>query len=33
MGERVRIAISPSIQIGGNIFTPEQFSKIGSIGE
>ncbi|MFF3923870.1 nitrite reductase [Paenibacillus lactis] len=32
MGERVRIAISPSIQIGGNIFTPEQFSKIGSIG-
>lgn len=31
MGEKVKIAVSPSIQVGGSLFTPEQLAKIGSV--
>ncbi|XID93796.1 nitrite reductase [Paenibacillaceae bacterium WGS1546] len=31
MGETTKIAISAGIQVGGSLFTPEQFAKIGSV--
>lgn len=31
MGEKIKIAVSPEIQVGGSLFTPEQLAKIGSI--
>lgn len=31
MGEKMKIAITPKIQIGGSIFTPEQLIKIGNV--
>ncbi|WP_274365732.1 nitrite reductase [Paenibacillus thermotolerans] len=31
MEEIVKIAIAPSIQVGGSLFTPEQLAKIGTI--
>ncbi|MCC3373622.1 nitrite reductase [Cohnella sp. REN36] len=31
MGETLKIAISPSIQLGGSLFTPDQLVKIGSV--
>ncbi|TLS51255.1 nitrite reductase [Paenibacillus antri] len=32
-GERVKIAVSPAIQVGGSLFTPEQFALIGSLAD
>lgn len=29
--EKTKIAVSPTIQVGGSVFTPEQLAKIGSI--
>ncbi|MDF2683253.1 MAG: nitrite reductase [Brevibacillus sp.] len=31
MGEKIKIAVSPAIQIGGSIFTAEQLAKIGTV--
>lgn len=31
MGEKVKIAISPAIQLGGSLFTPNQLVQIGTI--
>lgn len=31
MGETTKIAVAPTIQVGGSLFTPEQFTKIGVI--
>ncbi len=31
MGEKTKIAVSPAIQVGGSVFTPEQLAKIGSV--
>jgi|GEM_PF-314193 len=31
MGETVKIAISPSIQLGGSLFTPNQLAEIGHV--
>ncbi|WP_309122162.1 nitrite reductase [Paenibacillus sp.] len=31
--ERVKIAVSPEIQVGGSLFTPEQFALVGSLAE
>ncbi|MCM3431697.1 nitrite reductase [Brevibacillus agri] len=31
MGETTKIAVTPSIQVGGSLFTPEQLGKIGSV--
>ncbi|WP_186327934.1 nitrite reductase [Paenibacillus xylanexedens] len=31
MGDKIKIAISPAIQLGGSLFTPEQLVKIGEI--
>jgi len=31
MGEKIKIAISSAIQLGGSLFTPEQLAKIGSV--
>lgn len=31
MGEKTKIAVSPAIQVGGSIFTPEQLAKIGTV--
>lgn len=31
MLEKINIAISPPIQVGGNLFTPDQLTKIGTI--
>ncbi|WP_248930615.1 nitrite reductase [Paenibacillus hamazuiensis] len=30
MGEKTKIAISPAIQVGGSLFTPEQLAQIGA---
>ncbi|WP_199622528.1 NAD(P)/FAD-dependent oxidoreductase [Paenibacillus alkalitolerans] len=29
MGEKMKIAVAPAIQVGGSLFTPEQLSRIG----
>lgn len=31
MGERTKVAVTPAIQVGGSLFTPEQLAKIGSV--
>jgi precorrin-3B C17-methyltransferase len=31
MGEKTKLAVSPAIQVGGSLFTPEQLAKIGTI--
>ncbi|GAB6992349.1 NAD(P)/FAD-dependent oxidoreductase [Paenibacillus pini] len=31
MGEKTRIAVTPPIQVGGSLFTPEQLVKIGTV--
>lgn len=31
MGEKIKIAVSPAIQIGGSLFTAEQLAKIGTV--
>ncbi|MED4779370.1 nitrite reductase [Brevibacillus choshinensis] len=31
MGETTKIAVTPAIQVGGSLFTPEQLGKIGSV--
>lgn len=31
MGEFMKMAVSPSIQLGGSLFTPEQLAKIGTL--
>jgi precorrin-3B C17-methyltransferase len=31
MGELMKIAVTPSIQVGGSVFTPEQLVRIGTI--
>lgn len=31
MGEKTKIAVTPAIQVGGSLFTPEQLVKIGSV--
>lgn len=31
MGEKTKIAVTPAIQVGGSVFTPEQLAKIGSV--
>ncbi|MFC3745098.1 nitrite reductase [Paenibacillus sp. GCM10012306] len=31
MGESIKIAISPAIQVGGSLFTPNQLTKIGRV--
>jgi hypothetical protein len=31
MGDKTKIAVSPSIQVGGSLFTPEQLAAIGTL--
>ncbi|MFE6799806.1 nitrite reductase [Paenibacillus chitinolyticus] len=31
MGEKTKLAVSPAIQVGGSLFTPNQLAKIGTI--
>lgn len=31
MGETIKIAVTPAIQVGGSLFTPEQLAKIGTL--
>lgn len=31
MGETIRIAVAPAIQVGGSLFTPEQLAAIGTV--
>lgn len=31
MGEKTKIAVSPALQVGGSLFTPEQFAIIGEV--
>ncbi|CAM4398289.1 nitrite reductase [Paenibacillus alkaliterrae] len=31
MGEKTKIAVTPEIQVGGSLYSPEQFAKIGAI--
>ncbi|MFD0587245.1 nitrite reductase [Paenibacillus sp. GCM10027627] len=31
MGDKTKLAVSPAIQVGGSLFTPEQLVKIGSL--
>ncbi|MBT2290391.1 nitrite reductase [Paenibacillus albidus] len=31
MGEKTKLAVSPAIQVGGSLFTPEQLAKIGTV--
>jgi len=31
MGEKTKLAVSPAIQAGGSLFTPEQLAKIGTV--
>ncbi|WP_134685126.1 NAD(P)/FAD-dependent oxidoreductase [Brevibacillus migulae] len=33
MGETVKIAVNPQVQVGGSLFTPVQLAKIGSVVE
>ncbi|MBP1999984.1 NAD(P)H-nitrite reductase large subunit [Paenibacillus shirakamiensis] len=31
MGEKTKLAVSPAIQVGGSVFTPQQLAKIGTV--
>lgn len=31
MGEKMKIAVNPAVQVGGSLFTPEQLVKIGMV--
>ncbi|MCM3131059.1 nitrite reductase (plasmid) [Paenibacillus urinalis] len=33
MGENIKIAVNPPIQVGGSLFTPEQLVKIGTLAD